>query len=166
MRRNSGQSDRHWKHRIGTLLALTMTACGGGREAPGGGPDSGAAAAPPAVAPGAPSASAAPGPAPDASAITPQMVALGDSIFKGQAGGGTCYACHGMEAKGGPLAPDLTDAQWVNGDGSYGFIVQTVRQGVPQPKQAPAPMPPMGGASLNDDQVTAVSAYVYSLTHK
>jgi mono/diheme cytochrome c family protein len=98
--------------------------------------------------------------------MSPQLIALGDSIFHGQVGGGTCTACHGQDAKGTAVAPDLTDNQWINGDGSYQFIVNTVTNGVPKPKQHPAPMPPKGGAPLNDDQVKAVAAYVYSLSHK
>jgi mono/diheme cytochrome c family protein len=101
-----------------------------------------------------------------ASGITPQQVALGDSIFHGLVGGGTCSACHGQDAKGTAVAPDLTDNTWLNGDGSYQFIVNTVTNGVPQPKQHPAPMPPKGGAPLTDDQVKAVAAYEYSLSHK
>lgn len=97
---------------------------------------------------------------------SPQLVALGDSIFHGQVAGGTCTACHGQDAKGTAVAPDLTDNQWINGDGSYDFIVHTVTTGVPQPKQHPAPMPPKGGAALSDQQVKAVAAYVYSLSHK
>ena len=31
---------------------------------------------------------------------------------------GICYACHGANAKGTPLAPDLTDGKWLNIDGS------------------------------------------------
>ena len=99
-------------------------------------------------------------------AASPQLVALGDSIFHGQVAGGTCTACHGQDAKGTAVAPDLTDNQWINGDGSYDFIVHTVTTGVPQPKQHPAPMPPKGGATLTDDQVKAVAAYVFSLSHK
>lgn len=99
-------------------------------------------------------------------AQSPQQIALGDSVFHGQVAGGTCTACHGQDAKGTPVAPDLTDSQWLNGDGSYTFIVNTVTNGVPMPKQHPAPMPPKGGAPLNDDQVKAVAAYVYSLSHK
>jgi len=99
-------------------------------------------------------------------AQSPQQVALGDSIFHGQVAGGTCTACHGQDAKGTAIAPDLTDQQWLNGDGSYAFIVKTVTTGVPQPKQHPAPMPPKGGATLSDEQVKAVAAYVYSLSHK
>jgi hypothetical protein len=35
--------------------------------------------------------------------------------------------------------------------------------GVPQPKDYRSPMPPMGGAQLTPDQVSAVAAYVWSL---
>ena len=97
---------------------------------------------------------------------TPQQIALGDSIFHGQVGGGTCTACHGQDAKGTAVAPDLTDSKWINGDGSYQFIVNTITNGVPKPKEHPAPMPPKGGAPLTDDQVKAVAAYEYSLSHK
>ena len=98
--------------------------------------------------------------------ITPQQIALGDSIFHGQVGGGTCTACHGQDAKGTAIAPDLTDSKWINGDGSYPFLVNTITNGVPKPKEHPAPMPPKGGAPLTDDQVKAVAAYEYSLSHK
>jgi mono/diheme cytochrome c family protein len=113
-------------------------------------------------------------PAPRAAApdsITPAMIARGDSIFHGKIGGGTCSVCHGQDAKGTQgLAPDLTAGKWLNGDGSFPFIVNTVQKGVPNPKESPAAMPPMGGANLAADQVRAVAAYVYSLsrskTHK
>jgi mono/diheme cytochrome c family protein len=120
-------------------------------------------------------ATAKPGAAPKPSAAkpgagggaqSPQQVALCDSIFHGQAGGGTCTACHGQDAKGTAVAPNLTDSEWLNGDGSYDFIVRTITSGVPQPKKHPAPMPPKGGAALNDEQVKATAAYVYSLSHK
>ena len=97
--------------------------------------------------------------------ITPAMIALGDSVFHGHVGGGTCAVCHGADAKGTTgLAPDLTVGKWLHGDGSYGFIVSLVDQGVPDPKQFPAPMPPKGGAKLTGEQVRAVAAYVYSLS--
>jgi hypothetical protein len=100
-----------------------------------------------------------------AGSITAAEVALGDSIFHGQTAGGTCFTCHGQNAKGTTLAPDLTDKTWIDGDGSYNYIVERVTTGVPQPKEHPAPMPPMGGASLSQAQVRAVAAYVYSLSH-
>ena len=105
-------------------------------------------------------------PTPAGGEQSPQQVALGDSIFHGQVAGGTCTACHGQDAKGTAVGPDLTDSQWLNGDGSYDFIVQTITDGVPQPKQHPAPMPPKGGAALSDAQVKAAAAYVFSLSHK
>jgi mono/diheme cytochrome c family protein len=99
--------------------------------------------------------------------ITPQMIALGDSIFKGKVAGGTCIACHQANAKGIPgLAPDLTDKTWLHSDGSLAAIITTVEKGVPKPKQAAAPMLPKGGANLTSDQIKAVAAYVYSLSHK
>jgi cbb3-type cytochrome c oxidase subunit III len=94
------------------------------------------------------------------------QIAEGDKIFHGQEAGGTCTACHGQDAKGTPMAPDLTDNTWIHGDGSLSFIEHTVTTGVPQPKSHPAPMPPMGGASLTPAQIKAVAAYVYSLSHK
>lgn len=102
----------------------------------------------------------------NATAISASLVALGDSIFHGKAAGGACLMCHGADAKGTPgLAPNLADAKWLNGDGTYAFIVNTVQSGVANPKEGPAPMPPMGGSPLTPEQVRAVAAYVYSLTH-
>ena len=95
---------------------------------------------------------------PDASQ---ELVEQGRTVF---GGAGNCYTCHGPDATGTPLAPDLTDGEWLNVDGSYGQIAQLVRTGVASPKQHPAPMPPMGGGNLSADQVCAVAAYVHSLS--
>jgi glucose/arabinose dehydrogenase/mono/diheme cytochrome c family protein len=99
-----------------------------------------------------------------AAGITPAMVALGDSVFHGQAGGGTCAGCHGTDAKGTPLGPDLTANKWLWGDGSYASILKTIREGVPSPKQYRGVMPPMGGAQLTPSQLEAVAAYVFALS--
>lgn len=98
----------------------------------------------------------------DCPPITQKVVNDGRSIFSGT---GNCYACHGANARGTPMAPNLTDKQWLNIDGSYASIVGLVHSGVPAPKQHPAPMPAMGGASLSSAQLCAVAAYVYSLSH-
>jgi len=37
---------------------------------------------------------------------------------------------------------------------------------VSQPKQYRAPMPAMGGAELTPEQLSAVSAFVWTLSHK
>ncbi len=95
--------------------------------------------------------------------VTMEMVAQGDSIFHGA---GQCQTCHGADAKGTPLAPDLTDDTWLNTTGrNYDEIVKLVTTGVPQPKQHPSPMPAKGGSTITDDQVKAVAAYVLSLGH-
>lgn len=168
-------------------MLLLLSACGGGEGGAGGG--AGGQTDTAGVAP--PAAEPAPAPAPGDTAAgatgadtgqaakpaggggggggsgpdSPQLVALGDSIFHGQVGGAACTACHGQDAKGTPVGPNLTDNEWLNTDGSYEGIVKTVTTGVPQPKKAPAPMPPKGGATLSDVQVRAVAAYVYSLSH-
>ena len=87
------------------------------------------------------------------------MVKEGQQIFTST---GNCYTCHGPDAKGTQLAPNLTDSEWLNISGKYDEIVKTIQTGVPQPKQHPAPMPAMGGAQLTDDQVKAVAAFVWS----
>jgi glucose/arabinose dehydrogenase/mono/diheme cytochrome c family protein len=97
---------------------------------------------------------------------TKDMVALGDRIYHGQVAAATCTGCHGANAKGTPLGPDLTDTQWLWGDGSYAAIAKTITTGVSQPKQYRSPMPPMGGAQLSSDQVSAVAAYIWGLSHR
>lgn len=94
---------------------------------------------------------------------TPEMVALGDRIFHGQVGGATCTGCHGAAGTGTPLGPNLANGKWRWSDGSYTGIAKTITTGVAQPKEYRAPMPPMGGAQLTPDQVSAVAAYVWSL---
>jgi mono/diheme cytochrome c family protein len=78
---------------------------------------------------------------PVAAGATKAMLALGDRIYHGQVGGATCTGCHGAIAK-------------------------TITTGVPQPKQYRSPMPPMGGAQLSSDQVSAVAAYIWGLSHR
>jgi glucose/arabinose dehydrogenase/mono/diheme cytochrome c family protein len=97
---------------------------------------------------------------------TREMVTLGDRIFHGQVSGATCTGCHGSDAKGTPLGPDLTDTQWLWSDGSYPAIAKTITDGVPQPKQYRSSMPPMGGAPLTSDQVSALAAYIWGLSHR
>lgn len=92
--------------------------------------------------------------------VTQDEVTQGQQIFTST---GNCFTCHGPDAKGGQLAPNLTDSEWLNVDGTFDQIQDVIKNGVPTPKQHPAPMPAMGGAQLSDDQVKQVAAYVYSL---
>jgi mono/diheme cytochrome c family protein len=95
--------------------------------------------------------------------VTQDMVEQGRQIFHGQ---GICFTCHGQDAQGTQLAPSLTDGEWlwITPDGDrYQQMLTLIRNGVPNPRQYPAPMLPMGGVNLNEDQLRATTAYVYSL---
>ena len=96
---------------------------------------------------------------------TRAMVLLGQRIYRGQAGGAACTGCHGDSGQGTPLGPNLQGKKWLWSDGSYAGIAKTITDGVPQPKQYRSPMPPMGGAQLTPDQVQALAAYVWSISH-
>src|SRR6266404_3617765 len=96
---------------------------------------------------------------------TREMVALGQRIYRGQVGGAACTGCHGENGEGTPLGPDLTGKKWLWSDGSYAGIKKTITAGVSQPKQYRSPMPPMGGAQLTPEQVSALAAYVWSISH-
>ena len=137
--------------------------------------DTGAAAVTPAPgattpAPGTtpPAGGTAATPAPKG-ATPPAAAAGGGNAQNGQtlfAGAGLCAACHGPTATGTALAPNLTDATWLNlpANPSVDQIAQLIRTGVPTPRQHPAPMPPMGGAQLNDTQIRDLATYVKSLS--
>jgi glucose/arabinose dehydrogenase/mono/diheme cytochrome c family protein len=109
-------------------------------------------------------AGASPGPALPRE-VTKAKIALGDQLFHGQVAGAPCVGCHGAKATGTPLGPSLTGPKWLWGDGSYASILKIITDGVPQPKKFRSPMPPMGGAQLTPDQLSAVTAYVWSLSH-
>lgn len=96
-------------------------------------------------------------------AVTAAAIAQGDSLFHTT---GNCYACHGANAQGA-VGPNLTDAEWIHSDGSYDAIVKQINVGVTaEQAKSKIPMPPKGGATITDDQVKAIAAYVYSLSHK
>jgi cytochrome c oxidase cbb3-type subunit 3 len=81
--------------------------------------------------------------------------------------GDNCAACHGRDGKGRANYPDLTDDDWLWG-GEPAQIEQTMRVGVntTHPESRQSQMPAFGRDDmLSADQVKAVAAYVYSLTH-
>jgi mono/diheme cytochrome c family protein len=94
--------------------------------------------------------------------VTQDMVNQGQQLYRGQ---GNCFTCHGMNAEGTQLAPALRDQDWIQIDGSFESIVTVIRTGVATPQQYPAPMPAMGGAQLSEDQMRAIAAYVYAISH-
>jgi glucose/arabinose dehydrogenase/cytochrome c5 len=91
---------------------------------------------------------------------------LGARIFHGQVGGATCAGCHGSNAKGTALGPDLTSGRWRWSDGSLAAITHTIEEGVAEPKDYRIPMPPMGGPRLSKQDLDAVAAYVWALGHR
>lgn len=94
--------------------------------------------------------------------VTQEQFDQGNQLFTGQGG---CVACHGPQAQGTQLGPDLTDGDWLNISGrDYDEIVQLIQTGVPEPVEHPGPMPPLGGASLSDQQVESLAAYVYGIS--
>lgn len=96
--------------------------------------------------------------------VTPAMVEKGKTIWKGT---GLCFACHGPEGKGA-VGPDLTDKTWIHvKDGDYAGIVAIVTKGITaaEAKLGKGPMPAKGGSQISDEDVKAVAAYVWSLSH-
>ena len=112
----------------------------------------------------APSDAAAPSDQPAATGqdgVSAELISQGQQVFTTT----TCFTCHGVNGAGTALAPNLTAGAWLNiENGTIEEIQQLVRTGVAQPVQFPAPMPPMGGAQLTDQQIEAVAAYVYSIS--
>ena len=96
---------------------------------------------------------------------TSAMVAEGSRIYRGEIGGATCTGCHGESGAGSTLGPPLNTHKWLWSDGSVEGISKSITEGVSKPKNYRAPMPPLGGAQLSQEQVQALSAYVWGLSH-
>ncbi|HEX6938999.1 MAG TPA: cytochrome c [Longimicrobiales bacterium] len=147
-----------WTAMFAVMGMTGMAACQPAEEQPAAEQQQPTAEAP-AAEPGAPAA-----PAQLPPGVTQEMVARGQQIFTGQ---GNCFTCHGMNGEGSQLAPNLRDSEWLWLDPAQGNLldqaVSRIQTGVPEPKQYPAPMPPMGGAQLSQEQVRDVAAYVLSL---
>jgi mono/diheme cytochrome c family protein len=96
--------------------------------------------------------------------ITDAMVQEGQQIY---AGVGICAACHGPGATGA-IGPNLTDTEWLTGNGEYEQIVAQILKGVTAAEATNplgAIMPPKGGSGITEPQVGAVAAYVWTLSH-
>jgi mono/diheme cytochrome c family protein len=101
----------------------------------------------------------------DPATITPQMLALGDSLYHGLIGATSCQACHGPKGRDGAAAPALADGDWLHSDGSWEGIYKTVKSGVMAPKVFSSVMPPYGGAMMTEERTRAVAAYVYKIAN-
>ena len=93
--------------------------------------------------------------------VTDSSIAVGRELFNGMAG---CSGCHGQGGTGTPAGPDLTDSAWLHGDGSYEMIVKVVTHGVTRYESSKGrPMPMRGWVPIDDGEIRAVAAYVWSL---
>jgi mono/diheme cytochrome c family protein len=90
------------------------------------------------------------------------MIAEGDSIFNSR----SCMRCHGEGGSGGRNGPDLTDAVWVQSDGSLEGIRRTIFWGVRREAMSDPgwrfEMNPGGGADPTWEQYSSLAAYVWS----
>ncbi len=95
-----------------------------------------------------------------------RLIQVGDSIFNNRS---CARACHGEGGEGGQRAPNLTDDEWVQSDGSLEGIRRTIFWGVRREDFAdpnrPFEMNPGGGLQLEWDQYQALAAYVWSLSN-
>lgn len=152
---------REWQAIALAGLTTFALACGGDDQAASEGMDPGAEGAPAAETGGEAVQEPMQEPMDLPEGITMDMVNRGNQLFSGQGG---CHACHNPQATGTQLAPDLTDDEWINISGrDFEEIVSLINTGVAQPVEYPGPMPPMGGANLNAEQVEALAAYIVSL---
>ncbi|WP_108398985.1 cytochrome-c oxidase, cbb3-type subunit III [Devosia submarina] len=82
--------------------------------------------------------------------------------------GDNCAACHGLNGTGRSSYPDLTDGDWLWGDGSPEAIAETMRVGINarHDETRMSQMPAFGrDAMLRRPEVRQVAQYVYSLSH-
>ena len=93
------------------------------------------------------------------------MIRTGSELFSE----GSCVRCHGEGGTGGNRAPDLTDTQWVQNDGSLGGIQETIFSGVRRKDfvdpDRPFEMNPQGGMALDRAELRSIAAYVWSLSN-
>jgi glucose/arabinose dehydrogenase/cytochrome c553 len=97
--------------------------------------------------------------------FTKEQIALGRKIFHGEERSGTCSGCHGDDARGSSVGPDLASGRWSYSDGSVAAIAKSIKEGVLKPKVFSGAMPPNGGTDLTDEEVNAIAAYLWAINH-
>jgi len=98
-----------------------------------------------------------------AAAADPLAIERGAVIYRQ----GTCPVCHHWEGQGNRRGPDLTDDEWLHGDGSLTAVRQAIesgfRHGAGRRFRGKYEMWPFGGMELDEPDVDALTAYVWSL---
>ncbi|MCY3933764.1 MAG: alkaline phosphatase D family protein [Acidobacteria bacterium] len=96
-------------------------------------------------------------------AADPDAIERGAVIYRG----GTCPVCHHWEGQGNRRGPDLTDEEWLHGDGSLAAVRRAIetgfRHGAGRRFGGKYEMWPLGGMELDEGDLDALSAFVWSL---
>ncbi len=102
-------------------------------------------------------------PYPRPAGVTDSSIAWGEDLFHGSA---NCVGCHGEGGRGTERGPNLTGGVWFHGPGTYEWLIQQVIHGVPASKSVSGDAMPMRGwVPMNNSDVAAVAAYVWSISH-
>jgi cytochrome c oxidase cbb3-type subunit 3 len=83
----------------------------------------------------------------------PKAVGIGERLFLNN-----CAQCHGSDARGSKTFPNLTDGDWLGGDGGPAYIHEVIVKG------RTGVMPPMGAAVGTAEDVANLTQYVLSLS--
>lgn len=91
--------------------------------------------------------------------VNDSVIEQGRQVFSGPA---NCASCHGEGGQGTAHGPSLIDETWLRGDGSYSDILEQVLHGTARrDSETGNPMPMRGWTPISDEDVHAVSAYVW-----
>lgn len=93
--------------------------------------------------------------APDTAVLSDQVINAGRTIFHGP---GTCHACHGDDLQGGPMAPSLRGPKWRHIDGSFGQMLQRIREGRDGTLMVALP------GDISGPQALQVATYVWAVS--
>ena len=94
--------------------------------------------------------------------VTESVIAEGKKIYGGR---GLCYLCHGA-VPGGGIGPSLSDSTWIRSEGRYEEIATQIFNGTTREEsKTGVAMPPRGGSHISDDEVRAVAAYIWAVSH-
>lgn len=97
------------------------------------------------------------------SGVTDSAITWGRALFQGSA---NCSRCHGKAGRGTAYGPDLADAIWWHGPGTYEWLVKEVGHGIPDNLTVTGqPMPSRGAVPMNELDTRAVAAYVWAISH-
>lgn len=92
------------------------------------------------------------------------LVAMGSELYSAR-----CTRCHGAEGVGSNRGPSLADADWAWIEGTddpeaEATVAMILREGITEGRTAQNAMMPALGATMSDEEIDALVAYVLSLS--